>query len=402
MGFLMINNNKKPFSVPIGLIPTPFFERLTKLSPAKSWTNWSGYLSPNYLDTVELEYFAIRNQASIFDISPMHKYRIKGPDTLNVINRLITRDIRKIRNGRVTYAMWCDEDGMIVDDGTLFRVNDQEVLLCCQESQYSWLIDASLENDVVILDESRIIAALSLQGPTSFSILKDAGFLNVESLKPYDFTEIEPGIFLSRTGFTGDLGYEIWIKNEEALILWDRLWAAGKKWGIRAIGFEALNIARIEAGFVAVGVDFQSTHKSMRLNRGRTPIEMGYRRLVDFNKGHFNGRRELLKREKMGPRYSLVKIDIGGFKPASDSMIYHKKKREVGYVTSGVWSPTTKRNIGFAELKSPFGITKFDDLWTEIYVKTEGKWKRHMVPVSIITNPFFKSSRAIATPPGIF
>ncbi|NQW13514.1 MAG: aminomethyl transferase family protein [Rhodobacter sp.] len=391
----------KAAAVPMGLIETPFYPRLAALSRAKSWIGWAGYISPLVLDTVEFEYFAIRNQATLFDISPMHKYRITGPDALAVVNRLITRDIRKVRDGRVGYAMWCDEDGMLIDDGTVFRFSQTDFRLCCQEPMYGWLMDVAWGFDVVVEDESDSIAALSLQGPTSYSVLKDAG-LDVAEMKPFDWREVEPDLWISRTGFTGDLGYEIWVPRDHALAIWDRLWAAGADWGLRAIGGQALNMVRIEAGYIAAGVDFQPVHAVMRLHRGRTPMELGFDRMVAFDKGHFNGRRALLAQQDAGQRFALVKIDIGGFKPADGALIYHRKRTEVGHVTSGIWSPTAKRNIALAELKAPFGISVTTDLWADVYVHEEGVWRHKMVAVVIETKPFFANTRARATPPRAF
>lgn len=388
--------------VPLGLIETPFQPRLESISTAKSWSNWAGYVSPLVLDTVEFEYFAIRNQTTLFDISPMHKYRITGPDALRVMNRLATRDIGKIRDGRVGYAMWCDEDGMVIDDGTVFRYSDTDFRLCCQEPMYTWLLDTAWGFDAEIRDESHDIAALSLQGPTSFSLLKDAGLGAVADMKPFDWREIEPDLWISRTGFTGDLGYELWVPWDRALALWDRLWAAGGHWGLRAIGFEALNICRIEAGFIAAGADFQPVHMAVRLGRGRSPIELGFEKMVAFDKGHFNGRRALLKQRENGVRYHLCKIDIGGFKPAQGSLLYHRKKKEVGHVTSGVWSPTTKRNIALAEFRAPYGHSVADDLWAEIYVNEEGQWDKRLVKATVEDKPFFMNDRARATPPRPF
>jgi aminomethyltransferase len=388
-------------TVPIGLIPGPFHDRLEDLSRAKGWMDWAGFMSPSVLDTAEFEYFAIRNQATLFDISPMHKYRITGPDAEAMINRVVTRNVTRIGDGRVGYAMWCDEEGMLIDDGTLFRFSATDFRLCCQERMHSWLLDAAYGFDVEVSDESTTVAGVSLQGPTSFSVLTDAG-IDVADMKPFDWREVEPDLWVSRTGFTGDLGYEIWMPWDAAYTLWDRLWDAGHIWGLRAIGYEALHIARIEAGFIAAGMDFQPVHGAMRLHRGRTPFELGFGRLVHFDKGHFNGRRALLEHQQKGPRHTLVKIDLGGFKPAQDALIYHRKRREVGHVTSGVWSPTTKRNIALAELKAPYGTSKTDDLWAEIYVNQEGQWERRLVPVTIETKPFFINARARATPPGAF
>lgn len=390
-----------PKHVPLGLIQTPFHARLEAASRAKSWMNWAGYISPAVLDTVEFEYFAIRNQSTLFDISPMHKYRMKGPDAERMLNRVLTRDVARLATGRVAYALWCDESGMVIDDGTLFRFGKNDFRLCCQEPQFSWLLEAAWGYDVTISDESETVSGVSLQGPTSASLLRTAG-IDIDALRPFDFAEVEAGLAISRTGFTGDLGYELWCAPERALALWDRLWAAGKNWGLRAIGYEALNLARIEAGFIAAGVEFQPIHSAIRLGRGRTPFELGMERLVSFEKGHFNGRRALLEHARSGPRTKLVRLDIDGFKPAPDALIYHRKKKEIGFVTSGIWSPTLKRNIAFAELRSPFVTGQRDDIWVEIYLNLEGKWERRMAKAAIVDTPFLRYPRARATPPGAF
>lgn len=388
--------------VPTGLIGTPVWGRMAALSRMQSWTGWAGYLSATVLDTVEFEYFAIRNQATLYDISPMHKYRISGPDALAVLNRLVTRDVGKIAVGRVGYVMWCDEEGMLIDDGTLFRIGVSEFRLCCQEPMFTWLLDAAWGFDAQIVDESAQIAGLSLQGPTAWSVLEAAGLGRARGLRPFDWAEVEPGLMISRTGFTGDLGYELWVPWDRLAALWDRLWDAGAAWGLRAIGSAALDLCRIEAGFIAAGVDFQPVQGAQRLHRGRTPIELGFARMVDFTKGHFNGRRALLEQRDGGGRYRLVRMELGGFKPAGGALIYHRKRREAGHVTSGIWSPTLKNNIALAELKAPYGTRITEGLWAEIYVSEEGQWDRRLVPATLRSTPFFTHPRARATPPGPF
>ncbi|WP_421880117.1 aminomethyltransferase family protein [Pacificispira sp.] len=383
-----------------GLIPSPFDARLRPFSLYQDWMPWAGYVSPRRYDTVEAEYFAIRNQATLFDVSPMHKYRITGPDATQVMNRLVTRDVTKMRDMRVGYSLWCDEDGHVIDDGTVFRFSPTDYRLCSQEPQYSWLHDITWGFDVTIEDESHSIAGLSLQGPTSFAVLERAGFAGVEAMKPFDMMHADGDTLISRTGFTGDLGYEIWCPAEKAEALFDRLWPAGSDFGLRPIGFDALNMTRIEAGFIAPGVDFQSSHHALRPTRGRTPFELGFGRLVAFDKGHFNGRRALLDAQKRGPRYVLVGLDIEGHKPADGAFIYHRKKKEAGHVTSALWSPTCKRNLAVAELKVPFGTDILSDLWAEIYHHKEGKWERVMARATVAERPFFKHARRGATPPG--
>ncbi|MBK0399189.1 aminomethyltransferase family protein [Limibaculum sp. M0105] len=382
-----------------GLADTPFEPRLRALSTAEDWMDWSGCLSPRALGAVETEYFAIRNQATLFDVSPMHKYRVTGPDAERVVNRLVTRDVARLAPGRVAYVLWCDEDGMVIDDGTLFRLGPQDFRLCCQERQFAWLHDIAWGFDVAIADETGDVAGLALQGPTSHAVLEAAG-LALPDLRPFGIAEPEPGLVISRTGFSGDLGYELWLRPEGALALWDRLWVAGADLGLRAIGFAALDIARIEAGFIMAGAEFQPIHRALRPSRGRTPFELGLGHLVDPGKPHFNGRRALLREAARTPRRQLVMLDIEGTKDASGALVYHRGRREAGHATSAVWAPTAKRNIAFAELDAR--AARSAGLRAEIYTLKEGRWERTMASATVIDRGVFRPPRARATPPGRF
>ena len=380
----------------LGLIPAAFHKKLEEQNRAQNWYDWAGYAAPGVLDSVEFEYFALRNQASVFDISPMHKYRLTGPDTTAMLNRLVTRDVRKIAAGRVGYAIWCDEEGMVIDDGTLFHLGDNDWRLCCQEPMLTWLLDAAWGFDVAVRDETHSVAGLSLQGPTSYAVLEAAG-LDVGALKPFDLVQIEPDLMISRTGFTGDLGYELWCDWDKAEDLWDRIWKGGLHQGLRAIGYDAVNIARIEAGFLTAGVDFQPVHATDRLHRGQTPFELGLGRLVDFEKDHFNGRRALLSKRD-APRSLLMRFDVEGFKPSEGSLVYNRRRKEVGHVTSGIWSPTAKRNIALAHVRMP-DASRSSSLMAEIYTLQEGKWDTRMARLTPVTKAFFAPPRARATPP---
>ncbi len=380
----------------LGLIPGPFHKKLEEQNRAQNWYDWAGYSAPGVLDSVEFEYFALRNQASLFDISPMHKYRLTGSDTAAMLNRLVTRDVRKIGVGRVGYAIWCDEEGMVIDDGTLFHLGDNDWRLCCQEQMLTWLLNAAWGFDVSVVDETHSVAGLSLQGPTSFAVLEAAG-LDVSQLKPFDLAQFEHDLMISRTGFTGDLGYELWCDWEKAEALWDRVWTGGTDQGLRAIGYEAVNLARIEAGFLTAGVDFQPVHATERLHRGQTPFELSLGRLVDFNKGHFNGRRALLSKRD-NPRSLLMRFDVEGFKPSEGSLIYNRRKKEVGHITSGIWSPTAKRNIALAHVRTP-DASRPSSLKAEIYTLQEGKWDTRMARLTPVNKAFFAPPRARATPP---
>lgn len=381
----------------LGLIPGPVHDRLEAQSRAKAWYGWAGYAAPSVLDSVEVEYFALRNQASLFDISPMHCYRVTGAQSIAMLNRMITRDVATIAPGRVGYVVWCDEEGMVIDDGTLFRLAETDWRLCCQEPMLTWLLDAAHGFDTDVRDESDSLAGLSLQGPTAFAVLDAAGF-GIADLTPFAMAEVEPGLTISRTGFTGDLGYELWCDWDAAPALWDRLWEAGAHKGLRATGYDAVNIARIEAGFMTAGVDFQPVLATERLHRGQTPFELNLGRMVDFGKGHFNGRRALLALRGT-PRSLLLRVDVEGFKPAPGALIYNRWRRKVGHVTSAVWSPTAKRNIALAHVEMPWATARPARLWAEIYTLEEGRWDTRMARLSPVKTAFFRPPRARATPP---
>ena len=388
-----------PLPEPRALLPTPFDARTAPMNLVRAWQPWAGYATAERFDSVEAEYFAIRNQATLFDLSPMRKYRVRGTDALRVMNRLVTRDLRKLPPGRVAYALWCDEDGMVIDDGTVFRLAEDEFRLCCQEPQFGWLMDIAWGFEVAIEDESDSVAGLALQGPTSFAVLDAAGLGAVAALRPFELRELD-GILISRTGFTGDLGYELWVPPDRALRLWDRLWAAGGIFGLRPIGYTALDLARLEAGFVLAGRDYVPIHRATRPTRGRTPFELGYGTLVDLAKDHFNGRRALLRHAEQGPRYALVALDVEGTKSAAYALVYHRHKTEVGHVTSAGWSPTCKRNLALAMLKAPYGVAVASDLSVEIYRDKEGKGGRTRAAPRTVARPPPPPPRRTASPPG--
>jgi aminomethyltransferase len=381
---------------------TPFHARARALSQVDSFIPWSGYSTVDVFTTVEQEYFAIRNAATLYDLTPMVKYRIVGPEAVPYLNRLITRDVAKLKANRVAYCVWCNDTGHLVDDGTLFRVGEGEYLLCTAERQIDWLLSSAVGFDVQIAEITEQVAALALQGPTSCSVLKALGLKGIENLKPFEIGQFSLGaaaLAVSRTGFTGDLGYELWIAPEAAESLWDALMAAGRTWGIRAIGSQALNMARIEAGFILPNVDFVSAEHTIRTGRDRTPLEMGLAWLVDFGKGHFTGRRALLEESRRGPARQLVGLDIAGNKPARDALLYltPTAKRETGSVTSAMWSPTCKRNIALAMVEAPH-FKVGSKLWVDIYLNRELVWERRMCRAVVVERPFFAPDRRRATP----
>jgi aminomethyltransferase len=387
-------------------LDTPFQPRLDALNVQQSWYDWAGYKAPSALWDEELEYFAIRSQAAVFDISPMVKYRIEGADAEALLDRLTLRDVTKLKPGRVHYTTWCDDDGFVLDDGTLFRLSQTRFRLCCQERHLPWLLDSALGFDVDIQEETEAVAGLALQGPTSWSVLDAAGFSGAERLKPFDiatFPHEGSEVTISRTGFTGDLGYELFVEAGKALSLWDRLFEAGKLFGIRAIGYHALNTARIEAGLIVAGADFTPAEHAIRADRLRMPDEIGLGFMVDLKKGHFNGRRAIESaRKRGGPAHILVGLEIEGNVPAEHAIVYHNKKREVGLVSAAIWSPLAKRNIAIASLRRAFGEEGAGDLWVEIYAMRELQYVKLMKQAKIVPRPFIKLERRVATPPGAF
>ncbi len=384
------------------LLKTHFHARTSEANKLNDWVAWGGYTTSNSYEDVTAEYTAIRNQSSLYDLCPMVKYRISGPDAEAFTNRLTLRDTGKLKVGHVHYTAWCDDDGKVMDDGTLWRFSPTEYRLCCQERHLPWLLDSAIGHDVTVSEITEEIAALALQGPCAYAVLKSAGYEAAGSLKPFAMAEFPLGkgkLTISRTGFTGDLGYELWTTPDLALTLWDRLMEAGGLYGLRPIGSAALNMARIEAGFIIANIDFVASEQALRADRRRSPFELGLGWMVDFKKGHFNGRRALLKEQKTGSRYALVGLDIDGNVSADHSLIYHGKKREVGQVTSALWSPAAKRNIALAVLERPYD-EKSSDLWVEIYAMRELAYHKLMVKARVCDRPFFAPARRRATPPG--
>jgi aminomethyltransferase len=385
------------------LLQTPFHARTAAANRMHSWGAWAGYASALSYDDTEMEYSAIRNAATVFDLCPMVKYRITGPDAAAYLNRLAVRNVSKLSVGGVQYTIWCDDDGKLVDDGTLFRLGPDHYRICCQERHLPWLLDSALGFDVAIADETEEVAALSLQGPTSASILTAAGF-DVSALKPFRMATFPFGagqLMISRTGFTGDLGYELWTTPDNAIPLWDHLFAAGALWGLRPIGADALNLARLEAGFIVTNLDFIPATQAVREDRVRSPIEMGLDWLIDWDKGHFNGRRALVKERDSGSsKWAFVGLEVDGNVGAEGAILYHNRQTEVGVVTGACWSPTLKKSIALAQIDRRHRAGA--NIWVEIYAMRELHYAKLMMSARVVDRPFLTLDRRRATPPGKF
>lgn len=386
------------------LQPSPFHERLEQHSLLKNWMDWNGYQTPRVLDTLASEYFAIRSSCSVMDLTPMEKYRISGPDAMQFLNRLVTRDVSTLKENRVTYVVWCNDEGKVLDDGTIFSLGDGEYRLCAQHHQLDWLLLSSLGMDVSITRETHDIAALAVQGPTAFSVLSAAGVEGLEQLKPFGIMRVNLRGFeltVSRTGFTGDLGYELWVDPSHALALWDALFEVGERglYDLRCVGLGALELVRIEAGFVMPGDDFNTAETTVRAGYDRSPFELGLGWVVNFDKPYFTGKRALQLEQQMPVRRRLLKIVVAGNKQPADSFLYNGKNgQRVGAIKSQVWSPILKANLAMADVEYRNG-TRPAQIWAEIYYQKELEWRATWAQCTVSEQAFWSPERRSATPP---
>jgi aminomethyltransferase len=334
----------------------------------------------------------------------MVKQKITGPDSAEFVNRFFTRDMNKISIGRVGYVVWCDAEGQVLDDGTVFHIRENEYWLLCVERQLDNLGISAIGFDVEIEEITDDVACLGVQGPTSCSILKAMGFEGIEHLKPFDIKHYDfqgHEIMISRTGFTGDLGYEVWMVNEIALNFWDELFEKGEIYGIKPFGLDALDLVRIEAGLLVPGEDFMVAEFAIRPGSTRSPFELGLSWLVDLSKPVFNGRQALLEEKERGSRHTFVKLNVNGNKPAHGSYLYNQSGKKIGTVTSAMFSPSAKANIAFASLHAPWKKGK-DKIIAEIYYQKDLEWNRVMEEATIVTKPFYNPERKRITPAELY
>jgi aminomethyltransferase len=373
---------------------TPFHEVIAPLNKAEAWERWQGHVTVTHFYDAAQEYASIRNSASLYDISPMLKYRVTGPDAARFINRLVTRDIDRCRPGRCFYTPWCDGEGHIIEDGTIFRFADDVFQINCAEHNLTWFLATADGLNVSIEDVSARLAALALQGPLSRRILLNAGIREVEKLRYFGLVEARVDdipVTLTRTGFTGDLGYELWVEPERAIDLWHLLMKAGGARGITPIGSTALNIARIEAGHVQVHSEYLDARTSVDITEKRSPFELGLDWAVDFRKPHFNGRRALLAQKQHGPKLRLVGLELPGRRAAVDSVLY-KGKRVVGQTTAAVWSPLLKKSIALALIEAPWSKPG-TGLQAEIYYRRELRLRRSHEVARVVPHRFIDLPR---------
>jgi aminomethyltransferase len=395
--------------MPVG---TPFHERTLALCESLNYREWSGYYTVSAYETHhEHEYHAIRDAAALIDISPLYKYVISGRDALSLVDRVVTRDLRATVPGQVVYTTWCDEQGKVIDDGTVTRLSEDAVRLTAADPTLRWLHQNAGGLRVEIEDVSERLAALALQGPMSARLLRAVADAEVDTLPYFRMTRGRIAgvpLEISRTGYTGDLGYEIWIPADAALAVWDALASAGLAFGLKAAGMLALDIARVEAGLLLIDVDFHSSRKAMIASQMYTPFELGLGRLVSLDKP-FVGRDALAGQREPARRVVGLEVDwsevealheavgLVPLAPASASRAavpVRKGTRQIGRATTTAWSPTLKRLIALATVDAPHFAPG-----TRVEFEMTVDAVRHFVGATVVRTPFFSPARKTAVPP---
>jgi aminomethyltransferase len=387
------------------MLRSPFHDRLVALSTTEEWTSWNTYKVPRVVDKLSAEYFAVRSGCAVMDLTPMEKYRISGKDARAYLDRLVTRDISTLKAGRVTYIVWCDDNGKVIDDGTLFQLGADDYRLCAQHHQLDWLLISARGFDVNIRTETHDVAALAVQGPTSYSVLTAAGIDGLENLKPFGIIELRCGsipVSVSRTGFTGDLGYEVWADPADALQVWDAIFGVQGQYDVVAMGLDALEMVRIEAGFIMPGFDFNTAESTVRNGYDRSPFEVGLGWVVSLDKGHFTGRKALQAEKSRPARRRLTKIVVEGNKPVGEAFIYDDKNgKQVGEIRCSIWSPVIKANLALADIEFINGKLP-PKLWARFDYQRELKWQTAWAECHAQTKPFYSPEHRSATPPARF
>jgi aminomethyltransferase len=392
-------------------VGTAFFPRQAELNRKLAWGEWSGYhAAAVYSDFHDIEYNAIREAAAVIDVSPLYKYVVSGPDAARLLDRVMTRDIGTLEPDQVVYSPWCDEDGKVVDDGTIARLGDDGFRVTAADACERWFRLNATGLDVQVDDVSDTTAALALQGKLSREVLQEATGEDWSDLRYYRrraATIADVEIDVSRTGYTGDRGYELWIPIEGALAVWDRLFDVGQRYGIHPAGIRALDVSRVEAGLILIEVEYTSARHAFAPEQLYSPFELGLGRLVDLRKeANFVGRRALLaERAAGGPRRRLVGLELewAGIEvlfakhdlpPAVSPMVHrdpvpvYRQGRQVGRATSIAWGPTIKKMVGFGSVDR-----RYEEPGTRLSVEWSVEGERGKVDATVVRTPFLDLER---------
>ena len=397
--------------MPIG---TAVHERTLPLCTSLNYREWSGFYAVSVYETHhEHEYNAIRNAAALIDVTPLFKYLITGRDATKFVNRVVARDINKVAVNQVIYCCWCDEDGKVIDDGTITRLEENVYRWTAADPNLRWFRQNAIGLEVQIEDITEQLAALALQGPTSGRLLKTVAEADIENLKYFRKTSgtiAGVPVDISRTGYTGDLGYEIWIPWENAVRVWDALMDAGRRFDIHPTGMLALDVARIEAGLILADVDYVSSKKALIATQRYTPYEIGLGKLIHLEKDNFIGKRALLNEKKRGPERVLVGLEINWNEveelfddvglppqtPATASRVHvpvYRGREQVGKATSTTWSPLLKQLIALASVEPQHAKPG-----TKLQIELTVEAVRHRATALVRELPFFNPPRKTKTP----
>ncbi len=391
-------------------LETPFHPRTAELNQARRWRKWSGFfIADSYFPAHDLEYHAIRFSAALFDVTPMCKYRIAGPDAAKLVDRVITRRVDRIKPMRAIYTPWCDHDGRVLDDGTVALLADGSYFWTAAEPQHGWLEAASEGLNATIEDMTEKLCALSLQGPHARDVLSAAVGRDMSDLPFFGRADVAIGgtaVGISRTGYSGDLGYELWMPFEEALPVWDALIKSGEDYTLRVAGMEALDVARLEAGLIMAGVDYHSSRTARHPSLAISPYEIGMDRLVDLDKPAFIGKRALMNEVAAGgPATRLVglELDLNVFEDAYLDLGYPiehplrawrhvtpltRKGETIGRATSGTFSPLLKRSIALGFLP-----VKHAEVGSTVGIEWQIEETRQSIPATVVPLPFLDLPR---------
>ena len=397
------------FDVPVA---SAFHARTLQLCESLSYRDWAGYYAVSAYETHhEHEYNAIRNACGLIDISPLYKYRIAGPDALRLVNRIITRNAAKMAVGQVYYTPWCDEHGKVIDDGTVTRTGPSEYRWTAADPNLRWFTENASGLDVAIDDLSESVAALALQGPTSRRLLQQVCDADLSTLKYFRAARGSIAgvpVDVSRTGYTGDLGYEIWMPWNSALPVWDAIAGAGAAFDLHPVGMLALDVARIEAGLLLIDVDFHGSRKALIEAQKYSPHELGLGRLVDLKKGPFIGRAALMAEVKRGIARQIVGVEVDWTSveklyeavglpptaPAGTSRVavpVYDGRTQIGRATSTTWSTVLKKLIALATLDAPHYA-----IGSKVEMEITVEAVRHRAKATVVPTPFFNPSRKTA------
>lgn len=395
--------------MPVG---SPFHARTAALCSSLNYREWAGYYAVSAFETHhEHEYSAIRHGAGIIDISPLYKYLVTGRDATRLIDRVVTRDMRKVAPGQVVYTTWCDAHGKVIDDGTVTRLEESTYRWTAADPSLRWFLEQARGLDVRVEDISERVAALAVQGPRSAALLSDVTEAPIDALKYFRVTSgtlAGVPVDVSRTGYTGDLGFEIWMPADRALDVWDAILSVAHRHGGRPAGMLALDVARIEAGLLLTDVDFFSSRKALIESHKYSPLEMGFERLVHLEKAPFVGRSALRAEHRNGPPRRIVGlvIDWEAFErlheqaglppqvPAAASRVavpVCKSGAQIGKATSTTWSPVLKQLIALATVSADAAAAG-----TQVEYEVTVDARRERAPATVVQTPFFNPPRKTA------